>query len=117
MTDRVTDPRPIPTPSVAALVFAIAVPLIYLLWVLVLIPIAKGGSTDLASEAVSLDVLRVITQAAAPLAVLLGIVGVATVRRDPHLYRWQWVGIAAIVVGLIEIFTYAGGWLGLWPTW
>ncbi len=117
MTEKVTDPRPIPTASVSALVLAVAVPLIYLLWVLVLIPIAKSGQEDVATEAVSLDVLQAITQAAAPLAVILGVFGVVTVRRDPHLYRWQWVGVTAIVIGTVEILAYAGGWVGLWPSW
>ena len=112
----VTDPRPVPTPSVWALLLATVVPVLYVLWVRVAIPVSRRSDELTISEERSLDVLRIIVQPVAIAAIVLGIIGVLIVRRDPHLYRWQWVGFTAIALGCMEILIYTGGWLGWWPS-
>ena len=112
---KVTDPRPVPTPSVWGLLLAVIVPALYVLWVRIAIPVSRRSDGMTSSERTSLEVLGAVIQPAAVIAVVLGVVGVIIVRRDPHLFRWQWVGFGAIVLGLIEIAIYAGGWLGWWP--
>lgn len=114
--NRVTDPRPVPTPSIWGLLLATLVPALHILWVDVAIPIADSADEPSAAEEMSFTILSVVALCAAVLAVVLGAVGIAIVRRDPHLFRWQWVGWLAIALGLIEIVGYAGGWLGWWPT-
>jgi len=113
---KVTDPRPVPTQSVWGLLLATLVPALYVLWVGVAIPIADSADEPSAAAEVSLTILSIVALAAAVLAVVLGAIGVAIVRRDPHLFRWQRVGWLAIALGLIEIAWYAGGWLEWWPT-
>lgn len=113
---KVTDPRPVPTPSVWALLLATLVPALYVLWVRIAIPVSRGSDDLTASEEISLDVLRVVVQPIAVVAVALGIVGVVIVRRDPHLFRWQWVGFVAIGLGAFELAVYGGAWLGWWPS-
>ncbi len=114
---RVTDPRPVPSTSVWGILFAVVVPILYLVWVRVAIPVARSGEEVSEPEELSFAVLRLIVQPVAVVAIVLGIVGVAVVRRDPHLYRWQWVGFAAIAIGAVEIVVYVGGWLGWWTPW
>lgn len=114
---QVTDPRPVPSPSVWGLLLAVVVPALYLLWVRVAIPVARSGEGVSEPERLSFTVLRMIVQPVAVVAIVLGIIGVVVVRRDPHLYRWQWVGFAAIAIGVTEIAVYVGGWLGWWAPW
>ena len=113
---KVTDPRPVPTPSVWALLLAIIVPTLYILWVRVAIPVSRRSDELTASEQTSLDVLRIVVQPVALVAIVLGIIGVVIVRRDPHLFRWQWVGFLAIGLGVVELVVYGGAWLGWWPS-
>ena len=113
---KVTDPRPVPTPSVWAVLLATVVPILYILWVRIAIPVSRRSDDLTSSEETSLDVLRVVVQPVALAAIVLGVIGVVIVRRDPHLYRWQWVGFTAIGLGCLEILIYAGGWLGWWPS-
>lgn len=113
---KVTDPRPVPTPSVWALLLAIIVPVLYLLWVRVAIPASRRSDEMTATEETSLDIIRALVQPVALAAIVLGIIGVVIVRRDPHLYRWQWVGFTAIALGAVELLLYAGGWVGWWPS-
>ena len=109
---RVTDPRPVPLASVWAILLAIVIPAIYILWVLVAIPIASNGSDASQTENLSFAILGGFTAAVAPIAIILGIIGVLIVRRDPHLYRWQWVGFAAIAIGCVEVVVDVTAWLG-----
>lgn len=113
-TGKVTDPRPVPTASIWALLVATLVPALYVLWVGIAIPVA-GSSEVSAAEEMSFTILSVVALAAAVIAVALGAIGVAIVRRDPHLFRWQWVGWLAIALGTVEIIAYVGGWLSWWP--
>lgn len=108
----VTDPRPVPLASVWAILLAVVVPTIYVLWVFIAIPVASSGDDASRSEELSYAILGGFTRAVAPIAVVLGIVGVLIVRRDPHLYRWQWVGFTAIGIGCAEIIVYVASWLG-----
>lgn len=112
---KVTDPRPIPTPSTWGLLLATLVPALYVLWVGIAIPVAGSNEELSAAEGMSFTILSIVALVAAVLAVVLGALGVAIVRRDPHLFRWQWVGWLAIALGIVEIIAYAGGWLGWWP--
>lgn len=114
MSEKATDPRPVPLPSVWGLLLAVLVPVLYVAWRFVAIPTASSGAEISDSEELSFEMLRVVTQLVAPAAVILGVIGVLIVRRDPHLYRWQWVGFAAIAFGTIEIAIYAGSWIGWW---
>lgn len=115
MNDKVTDPRPVPLPSIWAVLLAVLIPVLYVLWVIVAIPTATSGEELTRTDELSFAILRAFTQATAPVAIVLGVIGVLIVRRDPHLYRWQWVGFTAIAIGAIEIVAYVGGWLGWWP--
>ena len=114
MDDKVTDPRPVPLPSIWGALLAVLVPALYLVWRFVAIPTASNSDEVTGSEELSFAILRTVTQLFAPAAVVLGIVGVMVVRRDPHLYRWQWVGFVAIGIGSIELAVYLGTWLGWW---
>ena len=113
---RVTDPRPVPTPAIWGLLLATIVPALYVLWVGVAIPIAASGEDVSAAEETSFIILSLVAIVAAFLAVILGAIGVLMKRRDPHLFRWQWVGWLAIALGLIEALVYVGGWLDWWPS-
>ena len=114
MNDKVSDPRPVPLPSVWGFLLAVLVPSLYLVWRFVAIPTVSTGTSVTGPEELSFSILRNVTALFAPLAVILGIVGVITVRRDPHLYRWQWVGVVAIVFGSIETVLFAGAMLAIW---
>lgn len=115
MGEKVTDPRPVPLPSIWGFLLAVLVPVLYLVWRFVAIPTASIGNEVTSPEELSFAILRSVTELFAPVAVVLGVVGVITVRRDPHLYRWQWVGFAAVGFGIAEIVLYTGGWAGWWP--
>lgn len=113
---KVTDPRPVPTPSIWGLLLATVVPALYVLWVGVAIPVAGAGEEASSAEEASFIILSVVALAAALLAVSLGAIGVLMKRRDPHLYRWQWVGWLAMALGIGEAAVYVGGWLDWWPS-
>lgn len=113
---KVTDPRPVPTPSIWGLLLATVVPALYVLWVGVAIPVAGAGEQVSSAEETSFITLSVVALVAALLAVALGAIGVAMKRRDPHLYRWQWVGLLAMGLGIFETVVYIGGWLDWWPS-
>lgn len=114
MSEKATDPRPVPLPSVWGFLLAVLVPALYLVWRFVAIPTASLSDEVSRSEELSYAILRTVTQLVAPAAVVLGIIGVIIVRRDPHLYRWQWVGFVAIAFGSVELVLYLGSWLGWW---
>ena len=114
MNDKVTDPRPVPLPSIWGILLAVLVPGLYLVWRFLAIPTVSTSEEVSQSEELSFAILRTVTQFAAPAALVLGIIGVVVVRRDPHLYRWQWVGWTAIAFGGAELVFYVGGWLGWW---
>jgi len=112
---KVTDPRPVPTPSIWGFLIATVVPALFILWVGVAIPVAGSADELSAAEEMSFTILSIVALGAAVLAVVLGAVGVFIVRRDPHLFRWQRVGWSAIALGLVEVVVYTGSWFGWWP--
>ena len=113
----VTDPRPVPTPSVWGVLFAIIVPVLYTLWVHVAIPVS-GAADDVSTvEELSFTIMRVVVLAFAFGSIALGLVGVRMVRHDPHLYRNEWVGWLAVGLGFAQVITLVGGWIGSWPQW
>lgn len=114
MNEKVSDPRPVPLPSVWGFLIAVLVPALYLVWRFVAIPTVSTGTSVTGPEELSFSILRDVTALFAPAAVVLGILGILAVRRDPHLYRWQWVGVVAVVFGSIETILFAGAVFGAW---